>query len=147
MTDRIIQFLIQAKQSTYAGQGTEVQPFRVGSHDLLYREGDLMYYDSYFGGERFAGQEVLWIAENPYWSMNYIGRVTGLNFDIVFLKEALLHVPVEMPCRGPTRYDKGDYSYSCAVSGTFEWFQGHEVIFYKGAEIYDCHFHGGLIAQ
>lgn len=33
-----------------------------------------MYYDTYLGGEKFAGEEALWISGNPYWSMNYVGR-------------------------------------------------------------------------
>ena len=46
-----------------------------------------MYYDTYLGGEKFSGEEALWIADNPYWSMNYIGRVTGENFNGDFLKK------------------------------------------------------------
>ena len=145
MRDNIILFLMKAKKSTYAGKGAEAPSSRIKSHDLVYREGELLYYDTYLGGEKFAGEEALWIAEKPYWSMNYIGRVTGGNFSGDFLKEALLNVPFEMPYRGPQHYGQGDYRYECAVSGSFEWFQGHEVIFHQGAEIYDCFFHGGLI--
>ena len=145
MSDRMIRFLIKAKQSTYAGKGAETQPSRIKSHDLVFRDGDLLYYDTYLGGEKFAGEEALWIAEVPYWSMNYIGRVTGENFSGDFLREALLNVPIEMPSRGPEHYSHGDYTYTCAVNGGFEWFQGHEVILYKAAEIYDCYFHGGLL--
>ena len=104
-----------------------------------------MYYDTYLGGEKFAGEEALWKADKPFWSMNYIGRVTGENFSGDFLKEALLNVPFDMPFRGPLDYSNGDYSYKCSVSGDFDWFQGREIITYKGNEIYECYFHGGLI--
>ena len=99
MDKRIIDFLIKAKQKTYAGKGAETASSREKSHDLVYRENNFMYYDTYLGVEKFAGEEALWIADNPYWSMNYIGRVTGENFNVDFLKEALLNVPFEKPFR------------------------------------------------
>ncbi len=141
----IIPFLIRAKQATYAGKGAETASSRIGSHDLVYREDNLMYYDTYLGGDRFAGEEALWISDVPYWSMNYIGRVTGSPFSGDFLKEALLHVPEDLPYRGPEKYVNGDYTYSCSVEGDFEWFQGEETICYRGNPIYECRFHGGLI--
>ena len=140
-----MEFLIKAKKSTYAGKGAETTSSRVKSHDLVYREGELMYYDTFLGGEKFAGEEAVWISDIPYWSMNYIGRVTGKNFSGDFLKEALLRVPFENPYRGPGVYSNGDYVYECSVCGEFDWFQGKEIIKYKGNEIYECYFHGGLI--
>lgn len=143
--DEIIQFLIRAKRATYAGKGAETASSRPSSHDLEYREGDLMYLDTFLGGERFAGEEALWTGDVPYWSMNYVGRVTGTPFSGDFLKEALLRVPFEKPFRGPQEYSDGDYTYKCEVSGDFEWFQGYETIEYRGAVIYDCYFHGSTI--
>ena len=145
MDKLIVSFLIRAKQATYAGKGAETVPSRLGSHDLVYRENDLMYYDTYLGGDKFAGEEALWISDVPYWSMNYVGRVTGSPFSGDFLKEALLHVPEEMPYRGPEKYVNGDYTYSCSVEGDFDWFQGKETISYCGKQIYECFYHGGLI--
>lgn len=145
MDQSVIRFLIRAKQATYAGKGAETASSRTGSHDLIFRENDLMYYDTYLGGERFAGEEALWIADVPRWSMNYAGRVTGSPFSGDFLKEALLHVPEERPFRGPEKYVNGDYTYCCSVEGDFGWFQGKETISYRGTQIYECFFHGGLI--
>ena len=145
MDKGIIEFLIRAKQATYAGKGAETKASRIGSHDFVYREGDLMYYDTYLGGEKFAGEEALWISDKPYWSMNYIGRVTGSPFSGDFLKEALLHVREYIPYRGPEKYANGDYAYSCHVEGDFDWFQGKEAISYREKQIYECFFHGGLI--
>ena len=78
--ENIIKFLIKAKKNTYAGKGPETTPARPNSHDLIYEEGDYMYYDTYFGGTRFVGEEALWIKDKPIWSMNYAGRVLGENF-------------------------------------------------------------------
>ena len=145
MDKSIVSFLIRAKQATYAGKGAETASSRTGSHDLVYRENNLMYYDTYLGGDRFAGEEALWISDVPYWSMNYIGRVTGSPFSGDFLKEALLHVPEDKPYRGPEKYENGGYAYSCSVEGDFDWFRGKETISYNGNPIYECIYHGGLI--
>ena len=145
MDKRTVEFLIRAKQATYAGKGAETVSSRIKSHDLVYSDEDYMYYDTYIGGNRFAGEEALWISGVPYWSMNYCGRVTGENFSGDFLKEALLHVPEEKPYRGPDHYSSGDYSYHCNTEGSFDWFQGKETIEYRGETIYECFFHGGLI--
>ena len=145
MDKQIVEFLIRAKRATYAGKGAETASSRIKSHDLVYREDDLMYYDTYLGGEKFAGEEALWVADVPYWSMNYMGRVTGSPFSGDFLKEALLHVPEDAPYRGPVQYENGDYAYSCFVEGKFDWFQGKERITYQGRLIYECCFHGGMI--
>lgn len=145
MNEEIVSFLIKAKKATYAGKGTETESTRPKSHDLVHSEGDYMYYDTYLGGERFAGEEALWISGTPYWSMNYAGRVTGSHFSGDFLKEALLHVPVTMPFRGPEEYINGDYTYHCQVTGDFEWFQGCETISFQGQVIYECYFHGSII--
>ncbi len=145
MDKKIVDFLIRAKRATYAGKGAETAPSRIGSHDLVYREGYLMYYDTYLGGEKFAGEEALWIAGAPAWSMNYAGRVTGAPFSGDFLKEALLHVPQDAPYRGPAHYENGDYAYTCSIEGGFDWFQGKESITYQSRPIYECYFHGGMI--
>ena len=145
MNHELITFLIRAKKATYAGKGAETDSSRPASHDLEYREGDYLYYDTYLGGSKFIGEEALWIKDKPYWSMNYAGHVTGEHFSGDFLKEALLRVPEELPFCGPEYYKSQDYVYTCEVEGDFTWFQGHEVITYQGQNIYDCFFHGSLV--
>ena len=145
MDKELVEFLIGAKKATYAGKGAETTSSREKSHDLIYRDGDYMYYDTYLGTGKFAGEEALWIKDTPYWSMNYIGRVTGDNFSGDFLKEALLLVPEDKPFRGPEKYTNGDYTYDCKIDGDYKWFNGRETISYKGEEIYECIFHGGLV--
>ncbi|NEX01491.1 hypothetical protein SAMN04487829_1084 [Pseudobutyrivibrio sp. NOR37] len=145
MDKELVEFLIRAKKATYAGKGAETTSSREKSHDLIYRDGDYMYYDTYLGTGKFAGEEALWIKDIPYWSMNYIGIVTGDNFSGDFLKEALLLVPEDKPFRGPEKYTNGDYTYDCKIDGDYKWFNGRETISYKGEEIYECIFHGGLV--
>lgn len=141
----MVAFLIRAKQNTYAGKGHEVKASRPVSHDFRYEENGYVYYDTYLGGEKFAGEEAVWQHGSPVWGMNYVGRVIGEDFSGDFLKEALCHVPEEYPYRGPEMYTKGEYHYHCKVEGEFIWFQGYEEIFYRNEKIYECYFHGGEI--
>lgn len=138
-------FLIRAKTACYAGHGEEIDASRRGSHDLEYEEGELYYYDTYLGGERFGGEEAVWKNGAPIWCMNYCGRVTGEHFSGDFLKEALDAVPYDMPYRGPGFFQSGAYTYHCRAEGDFDWYQGYEEILHEGIKIYECYFHGGSI--
>lgn len=144
-TKGLLEFLLKAKTNTYAANGTLANSCRISSHDYKYSEGEYHYLDSYFGGEKFIGEEVVWKNQIPAWSMNYTGRVLGEGFSGDFLKEALKLVPAECPYRGPSVYHKGDYSYHCIVNGSFEWYQGYEEIFLHNEKVYECYFHGGSI--
>lgn len=144
--NKIAAFLLLAKKNTYAAAENQTKSSRMNSNDYCYEgKHGYTYYDSYLGGECFAGEEAVWLHENPVWSMNYAGRVIGENFNGDFLKEVLMAVPEELPFRGPEIYTKGDYHYHCKVDGEFIWFQGYEEIFYLDEKIYECYFHGGVI--
>ena len=143
--DMIMEFLLRAKKATYAGKGPEMPSSRPDSHDLEYEEGGLKYIDTYLGGEKFAGEEALWENGNPFWAMNYCGRVIANGFDGDFLKEALSNVTPDMPYRGPGEYRQGSLTYKCSVDGGFEWFNGHEEIYCGDEKVYECLFHGGSV--
>lgn len=144
--DKLVAFLLFAKRNTYAAADNKATSTRMNSHDFCCKDDNgYTYYDSYLGGECFAGEEAVWLHDDPVWSMNYAGRVIGENFNIDFLKEVLLAVPEELPFRGPEIYAKGDYHYHCKVDGEFIWFQGYEEIFYLNEKVYECYFHGGVI--
>ena len=141
----LVPFLIRAKRATYAGHGAEAAPSRPASHDLTYHEGGLSYYDTYLGGEKFAGEEAVWDEGKPAWAMNYVGRVISEGFSGDFLKEALAAAPEDMPFRGPRLFQRGEFSYHLTFDGDFGWFQGFEEIFSEGRKVYECRFHGGSI--
>lgn len=143
--DKVISFLVCAKRSTYAVGINKVQSTRMKSFDYSYEEDPYKYHDTYLGGERFSGEEAIWLYDDPIWSMNYSGRVLGNNFNSSFLKQVLSEVSVDFPYRGPRIYSKGDYRYHCKIDGEFVWFQGYEEIFYFDEKIYECYFHGGII--
>ncbi|MCL2572932.1 MAG: DUF5680 domain-containing protein [Defluviitaleaceae bacterium] len=144
MDKNVIEFLVKAKQTIFAGNGEKLEPSRPNSKNLRFAEGDLQYIDTYLGGAKFAGEEALWRDDKSFWAMNYIGRLLSQDSSIFdFLNEALLLVSAEYPYRGPLRHENGDYLYICAVEGDFHWFSGVEEVFYKGDKVYELVFHGG----
>ena len=143
-----LKFLITAKQNTYAGGGHMTISSRIGSKDLAYQEGPFKYLDTYLGDVNFIGEEAVWYEDKPVWGMNYYGRLLVETIPAGFsecLKSALLEVPEEMPFRGPEEFVEGDFSYTCSVEGSIEWFRGKEFVFHKGQKIYQLYFHGGEI--
>jgi transcriptional regulator with XRE-family HTH domain len=145
LSEPVIAFLCKAKKECFAGEGNRTSSSRPESIDYTYSEGDYTYLDSYFGGEKFIGEEVLYVKGSPVWSMNYCGRNLGEGYSGNFLTEALLRVSMEYPYRGPLVYKNGDYSYHCIVDGEVEWFHGYEEMFLLDRKVYECFFHGGII--
>ncbi len=141
----VIDFLCRAKKNTYAGHGAKCPSSRPSSHDYRYEEGELSYYDTYLGGERFAGEEALFRDGAPFWSMNYTGRILSEQYQDGILSEALMLVPKEYPFRGPLVYRNGRFTYHCIVNGEFTWFNGYEEIFCDDTKVYECVFHGGSV--
>lgn len=138
-------FLVKAKQNTYATGENEITASQTNSHDFCYEDGEYVYMDTYFGGQKFIGEERVWIKDNIVWAMNYYGQGLHENFDVTFLKEALSKVVVSMPFRGPEFYQKGEYMYQCQMQGDFDCFTGEERIYCRQEKVYVCTFHGGSI--
>lgn len=65
----------------------------------------------------------------------------------VFLKKVLSRVTEDMPFRGPKNFKEGDYEYVNKVEGDISNFKGHEVIFFKGKEVFSQDYIGGLIVH
>lgn len=142
--DQLITFRLEANVNTYAAFMNEAPSTRLDSHDFRYENGDYTYYDTYVGGEQFAGQEAIWKKGKALYAMNYMGRVLAKEFSGNFLKAALRAANHKMPYRGPEYFEDGEYTYKCSVNGDFTWFQGYEEIYRKDTKVYECYFHGGL---
>lgn len=143
--DKLIDFRLEANLNTYAAYMNEISATRLDSHDYKYSNGPYTYYDTYVGGEQFAGEEAIWLDGEIQYSMNYMGRVLDQRFSGDFLKEALRKADKDMPYRGPEYYQSGEYTYKCGVTGDFRWFQGYEEIYCNNTRVYECYFHGGLM--
>ncbi len=75
MNQDLIKFLIEAKKQTYANENVKMGvSTRIGSHDYEYSSHDMTYHDTYFGGTKFMGEEVVYLDDTtPIWGMNYYG--------------------------------------------------------------------------
>lgn len=145
-SSEVIDFLIKAKKNTYASNNAvELVSTRPESHDLKYEESNYKYIDTYLGGERFIGEEAVFVNNKPIWAMNYNGIEINEKFSSSFLKQALLTVNFEMPYRGQSKFQDGDYVYICEVSGNFEYFSGKEIMYHQDEKVYECNFSGGIV--
>ena len=130
--DMIKDFLIEAKKNTYAnGDALKTNSSRQGSKDYHYvgtiNDKWATYHDTYFGGEKFIGCEVVYIDDKPIWAMNYNGYsvVENLSEEAMdnALRPALMQVGVDnsvLPVRGPSKFVNGEYKYTFEQSGTME---------------------------
>lgn len=143
--NELADFLVIAKQNTYAGKGFESESSRPLSHDFKYENGKYLYIDTYIGGEHFSGEEAVWFEGNPIYAMNYSGRVLKETFNGDFLKAALKNVPKEKPFRGPEFFQDGNSIFKCSVKGDIDWYQGYESIEVDNELVYECFFHGGKV--
>ena len=142
---KLIDFRLEANVNTYAAYMNETTATRLDSHDFTYSSGPYTYHDTYVGGEKFAGEEAIWLDGKIQYAMNYLGRVLDQQFSGDFLKEALRKADKNMPYRGPEYFQSGEYTYKCSVTGDFSWFQGCEEIYCNNTRVYECYFHGGIM--
>jgi hypothetical protein len=147
-------FLVEAKKQTYANENVEkVAALRPGSNDFHYEKDGWVYHDTYFGGQKFLGAEVVYRdGGRPKWGMNYYGFI--LNDDLTeavldnALRPALMQVGEDkdiLPVRGPKKFIKGEWQYTFKVEGDLTNFTGLEEISKNGETVYRLHCHGGLI--
>lgn len=151
---QLAKFLIEAKKQTYAsGDEAKVTSSREGSNDYEYTDGSLTYHDTYFGGVKFIGEEVVYNSDKQaYWGMNYRGETLRLDMSEAAM-DAVLRPALSMvgedadviPVRGPRRFERYGYVYEFEVEGTLESFNGHETISKDGEIIYRLSCNGGRI--
>jgi hypothetical protein len=151
--DGLIEFIIEAKKSSYATQGDtqSVTPLLPGTKQLEYSSGNYFYRDIYVGMLNFAGQEIVCLKEKPIWSMSYAGGLLPaadksevMNIYSA-LREALRLVSIENPFRGPKEYSNAPYSYTNITNGTLNKFNGHEVISSGQCNVYELFYSGGMV--
>ena len=156
MNNDLYNFLIEAKKQTYANENVKkVSSSRDGSYDYEYKNENMVYHDTYFGGSRFMGEEVVYSqSESPIWGMNYYGVTLDeiLSEEAIdkALRPALMLVGKDdsiIPVRGPREYKNDDYTYTFEVKGNLDYFEGVESIYKKDSKIYELKCHGGAVKK
>lgn len=152
------EFLIKAKKETYANSSAKkINPSRLGSKDYEYETmingKSYKYHDTYFGGTKFIGEEVVYIDSSfPLWAMNYYGVTLDESLSEEFmdnaLRPALMKVGIDeyvLPLRGPSKFENNGFIYTFKTEGTIENFEGLEEIYKDNKLIYKLYCHGGII--
>jgi len=160
MNDNLKTFLIKAKKQTYANGNIEKnESSRLGSSDYHYEDvingQKFVYHDTYFGGTKFMGEEVIYCDSSiPEWGMNYYGVILdeALSEEAMdkVLRPALVRVGEDdsiLPVRGPSRFENDGYIYTFKVSGNLNYFEGVEEIYIGNKLIYKLSCHGGIIQK
>ena len=148
--DELNAFIVRAKRATYVGSGQKLLPYRLGSHDLQFFDGDWAYHDSYLGESDFIGEEAVYYRQKVVWAMNYFGRIlvpariTSAQAGAV-IKTSLSKLYEEGRFLGGFEYLEGEYRYVDTNDGDFQFFTGREWISFKGEIAYELVYHGGLI--
>jgi hypothetical protein len=150
--DQLNAFIVRAKQSTYVGSGQKLLPYRLGSHDLQFVDGDWAYHDSYLGERDFIGQEAVYYCQKVVWAMNYFGRI--LNPVRItpaeagaMIKASLSRMYAEGRFLGGFQHSDGELTYVDTNEGDFLFFTGREWINRKGETVYELVYHGGLVKE
>lgn len=145
-------FLISAKRNGYANKEViKSESLRPQSEDYHFKDGDLIYHDTYFGARDFIGEEIVYEKKRPIWGVNYYGFLLKEDASekevYTFLRSALMQDAEGMiPVRGPQEYLNGENSYKNRVNGRIERFDGAEEIFMHGNVVYRGFYHGGFIS-
>ncbi len=144
------QFIIRAKQQTYAGDGKKLLPYRLGSQDLQFVEGDWAYHDGYLGESDFIGQEIVYYRREPVWGMNYFGvilkpeKITSAQAGEM-IKKSLTRLYAEGRFLGRFAHQEGPLTYSDENEGDVSRFRGREYISRDGEVVYELVYHGGVL--
>jgi len=156
----LVGFLIEAKKQTYANiDAPKFKSSRNGSNDYHYEEeieGEKMiYHDTYFGGTKFMGEEVVYRGSDiPKWGMNYYGVTIDDNLSEEAmdkaLRPALMKVGEDnsvLPIRGPSKFENDGYIYIFKTNGDIGNFTGEEEIYKNDKLVYKLVCHGGIIEK
>lgn len=121
------------------------------SSTIMHVKGEWSMKDTFYGGEPYGGNEIIFYKKKPVWMMAYYGNVEKSveDRDLVYalLKKALTTTDSEFPLRGPRMFIGQGMQYMNHWEGTLVKFKGQEQILRTGIEIYSATYMGGLIDQ
>ena len=141
-------FLERAKARSYAADDpTQLRTLDDGGREIRHEEASLIYRDRWYGGARFAGQELVWHGGRLAWGLNFYGVTDTAAPErfFHFHKRALRQPPPDAPFRGPALYIEGDLTYVNDWTGSLEAFRGAERVFEGGRQLFWLDYHGGVL--
>ncbi|HMR72514.1 MAG TPA: DUF5680 domain-containing protein [Candidatus Saccharibacteria bacterium] len=147
MDYQLEQFLLSANIRGYGSDDVNQETLPNGEHTILFSKDTFVFKDVYYGGEPYAGQEVIFRRDGQaIWAMQYRGEVKGDDFSEVysFLGKVLTNTKLGLP-RGVDGYRDGELSYNFHMDGSLENFTAEEKILHSDTIVYSAKFFGGLV--
>jgi len=147
MNDEIKQFLYKANLRGYGSAEVNEEKLENGEHIIRFSDGDYEFKDVYYGGEPYAGQEVIFKDGRALWAMQYRGYIIeGEDFAPIyaFLGKVLTSTEIGLP-RGKNGFSEDGFVYNFDMNGRLEGFNAGETISKNGKIVYLANFLGGLV--
>lgn len=152
-TGAFTNFLVEAKRSARPVPNLQiVQGILPGATQMQYSRGLYSYKNTFFGFERYSGQETVHYDNRPIWGMGYNGGlINHYMWDLqpqwiyAVLRAALAQATEELPFRGPLTYEYYGFEYINHPLGHLAEFLGEETIKYRGSTVYHLWYVGGFI--
>lgn len=150
--DELYKFIFVASSATYIGGGSYEQVVeRPGFLEMIFKQGDWYYRDSYTGFYRSSGSEVIRFQDQVVWTSNYCGGMVEGQENLAsdtfnFLKKAMLAKPRDKQSfRGPDSFKDSVWEYSYQQKGDVISFSGHEEISHEGLVVFSHDIIGGIV--
>lgn len=147
---KLLDFLIEARTNTYAGNGGKVKPALPGSTQLEYKSEDWLYRDIYnMGNGIFMGLETIYFKNKPVWSMSYYGDFTKMTEEEIdkVLRAALIKYGDKTRLWYEIEWKNNGFKYTCTpdFQGGIEQVAGSEEVYKGNEKVYFFFYAGGLI--
>lgn len=147
-TDRLTEFLLVAREKTYAGDAGKVEPAFREARQHEYKDGEWLYRDIYYvGAGRFAGLETVYHKDMPVWSMSYFGNFGAMSEEEAdrILRGALIAKKDETRLWTKVTWKQGNFRYVCDGYGSIEELGGQEEIHKGRNRVYYFYYAGGIL--
>ena len=147
MDDTLKLFLYRAHLHGYGSANAHEEKQEDGERIIKFHDGDFEFKDVYYGGNPYAGQEVIFESGRAIWAMQYRGSVVeGEDYILTyaFLRETLVNTEIGL-LRGEDGFSKNGFLYNIEMHGDLNDFNAKEIISRSGRIVYTANFLGGLV--
>lgn len=148
----VLNFLLKARENTYAGGKGKTEAILPGSVQMEFKEKNLLYRDIYnIGSGIFIGIETIYESGKPVFSMSYFGDFSKLTEEETdrILRSALIKFKNKTRLWKDVAWKKSpyEYIYKSNFGENIDKFGGTEVIKKGKNKVYFFNCYGGCIGQ
>jgi len=144
---KLQQFLYLANAHGYGSPEVNEERRQNGEHVITFAQDGFEFRDTYYGGEPYSGQEVIFANGRAMWAMQYRGRIMqGEDVEPIyaFLGKVLTGPKLGLP-RGVDGTVADGLTYQFEMDGELDEFTAREIISRGKNVVYSAEFLGGLV--